>query len=419
MANISGIPLTTYEGLMEKVSQSSNLNIIVSVTRSCVLQCRYCYAIDPERLPPKRVLPIDLVEKLIHDAFDVRHRHLTFEWTGGEALLAGQKFYEKILEFQKRHARGEKTYSNCIQTSGGLYNEAFFDFLIDNRFRISVTIDGPRDLHEAQRPTRGGHSSFDTVLKSYAYIKKKQGECGVLCTLTKNSLGRAKEILSFYKGIGVKSWHSNTYVYDGAKPIQEKDIAMNPKDYAQFFKNQFDTWLELDDTNLKAGYIQMLMEGIAGILGPTICTHGGRCLTNFINIDDVGNASFCPKFLGYEEFQLGNIKEATVVEMLSPSNPVMKRLLEQRLESMHGCEREGCEYIPVCNSGCPYDSFLNGTDGSIAHRDRLCAGKRALYSHIEKRLQANGMKTMNSKTENKKGETHYENHPCQTDGPCL
>lgn len=160
-------PITTYESLLAKISGTQSLCLMVSVCRDCVLGCSYCYAIDPAHLPPQRVLSFDLLEKLVKDAFATRHTSISFEWTGGEALLAGQSFYEKVLELQKIYAPKDKTFSNCIQTSGGLYNENFYDFLIENKFSLGLTIDGPKDLHESQRPTKGGSSSFETVLKSY------------------------------------------------------------------------------------------------------------------------------------------------------------------------------------------------------------------------------------------------------------
>lgn len=398
--------LTTLDQFHQKLKNAQNLNLIISVSRDCVLQCEYCYAIDPDEIPRKRIIKLEHVEKIIQDAFQVRHKHISFEWTGGEALLAGQGFYEKVLEFQEKYKTNDKTYENVIQTSGGIYNETFFDFLIDNNFHIGITIDGPRDIHEAQRPTKGGSSSFDRVLKSYHYIKSKQGRCGVLCTMTKNSLGRVRDIIDFYDSQGIKSWHSNPYVYDPRKPIQDQTLALKPSEYAEFFKTQFDQYIELDDTKLRPNTVRSLMHAISGISQMGKCTHGGRCLTNFINFDDEGNATFCPKFLGYEEFRLGHIKDQSINEMLSPENPLMRRLIEQRLKSMHGCESDGCDYLSVCNSGCPYDSFLNGTDGSIEHRDYLCPGKHSLYSHVEDKLQGLGVKTINSV---RKEQNHIQN----------
>lgn len=388
--------LTSLDELITKITRSSRLNIMISVSRECVLQCNYCYAIDPENLPPKRVLSLDLVEKLIKDSFNTRHTHINFEWTGGEALLAGMDYYKKILELQKKYAPHNKTYHNCIQTSGGIYNIKFYDFLIENEFNISLTIDGPREIHEAQRPTKGLNSSFDTVIKSYHYIKSKQGRCGVLCTLTKNSVNKHKEILEFFRSLDVELFHTNPYVYDPSKPKQDQKLAVTPEEYASYYTNQYDTYLELDDRSITPNHIHYLMKQLSGIYKTRKCTNSGTCLTNFINIDDVGNAAICPKFLGYEEMRLGNISENTIDEILGLENPVMQRFVEQRLKSVNGCESDGCKYLSVCNSGCPYDSFLNSEKNDISERDYLCKGKGKIYKHIESSLQSFNVPTINS-----------------------
>lgn len=388
--------LSTRQDLVDKLFTSNSLCLMVSICRDCVLGCNYCYAIDPKNLPPKRVLSLDLLEKIIKDAFDTRHENLTFEWTGGEALLAGQGFFEKILEFQGKYKKNDKKYHNCIQTSGAIYNEEFYDFLIENKFSLGITIDGPKDLHESQRPTKGGSSSFDSVLKSYFYIKKKQKRCGILCTLTKNSLERYKDIIEFYKSIDVSGFHTNPYVFDPQKPNRDDDLGITPKEYAAYFKNQFDYYLDLNDQTITPNTIDFLLKKLTGVSSAGKCTHGGKCLTNFLNIDDVGNAAICPKFLGYENMRLGNIKEKTMAELLSPDNPVMRRFIDQRLISVNGCEKDGCAYLAVCNSGCPYDSFLNGQDGSIEHRDHLCSGKKEIYTHLDNKLKSFELKTVTS-----------------------
>lgn len=217
-----------------------------------------------------------------------------------------------------------------------------------------------------------------------------------MCTLTKNSLARYQDIINFYKEIGANDFHTNPYVYDVDKPVQSQKLGVAPTEYATYFKNQFDYYLSLDNEQLNPDYIKFIMNYLTGIGGSKKCTHSGTCLTNFLNIDDIGNAAICPKFLGYEQMRLGNLNQMTINEILSPENPVMQRFLKQRLKSVNGCENDGCQYIPVCQSGCPYDSFLHGNDDSIEHRDLLCPGKYELYHHIDNRLKSFGVSTITS-----------------------
>lgn len=386
--------LSNKETFQKKLSQSRSFNLIVSATRDCVLECAYCYASDPKRISARYDFSDVILEKLVREAFDVRHNSITFEWTGGEPLLLGQKFYERVLQLQEAHARPGKEYENVIQTSGALYDENLYDFLINNEFSISLTIDGPKDIHDAHRPMHGGCGSFDIVMKSFDYLKKKQGHCGVLCTMTKRSAREAGRIFDFYRSSGIESWHTNPYVYDWRKAVKDKSLGLSPEEYAAFFIEQFEHWLKVDDKRLHPSTIKYLAEGLGGMQCATKCSHGGRCLTNFLNIDSDGNAYICPKFLGMKEHRLGNITDSTISELISPGNPRMAAYIEERFCAVNSCEKEGCDFVAVCNSGCPYGSNLAGQNESISHRDVLCQGKRLVYEHVKKRMESFGLQTI-------------------------
>ena len=265
------------------LSASKILNVIVSVTRDCVLSCKYCYARKDRYHHKPTIISEALLEKIIRDAFNTRHDDLTFEWTGGEALLAGRDFYEKVLELQSKHKNG-KSFHNSLQTSGAIFSPDLYDFLIDNSFDISITLDGPQKYHGAQRPYCDGRDSFENVLKSFDYIKKKQGDCGVLCTITSDMKDAPVEIFNFFRDRGISSWLSNPYIFDEHKPVGEEQLGLRSAEYAGFFAKQFDHWIKIDDTSIHPGLILNLAEALAQIHKHTTCTHGGRCLTNFINM---------------------------------------------------------------------------------------------------------------------------------------
>ncbi|MBN1283196.1 MAG: radical SAM protein [Proteobacteria bacterium] len=384
--------ITTRDEFVEHLQSNTKLNLMVVVTRECVLRCRYCYARDPNHRPENRMIADDLLEKVISDAFDVRQRHIDFEWTGGEALLGGRPFFEKVLALQRRHSRNGKTYSNCVQTSGAIYDEELYDFLIDNKVTLSLTIDGPRDLHELNRPGRSA-GAFDDILRSQKYIRARQGWCGVLCTLTKASAGRFKEIADFYADNGIPHWHTNTYICDPGKPVSEEELGLTPEEVASYFKGQFDYLLEKFSDSFGEGSLETIMKLLTGVGCGTKCSQGARCLTNFVSVDDLGNATLCPKFVGYEDFRFGNIRESAMSDLVSCDNPVLKRLIDERLAAINDCERSRCAYLSLCKGGCPYYSYLNGRDGSVARRNVLCKARYDICEHVDRRLGSYGIKT--------------------------
>lgn len=391
---------------LKYLKQSKRLHIITSVTRECVLRCKYCFAVDPNT--HSTLITDDILRKIIRDAFCSKRKDIHFEWTGGEALLGGKRLFGKILEYQRKYRKKGIDYNNSIQTSGAIYNESLYDFLVKNGFTLSLTIDGPPDLHNVNRPLRTGAPSFDRVLRSYRYLKKIQGDCGAIVTVTKKTLGKEREIIDYLRSLGLNGFHSNPYIYDPNKPIKNVDFAITPAEYSSYFLAQLHAFLDCDDTKFNLQDIRFFLQSLMGIECTTLCPFGGRCLTNYIHICPDGNATICARFMGYAEHSLGNIKESSIGFILNPHNPRMKQYLDERLKCVNVCQRERCKYIPTCQYGCPYMSFLNGGKDSISRKDITCLGRKKLFKAIDKFLHSHKISTYTRPAVKKRQISHHK-----------
>ncbi len=367
--------------------QETRLNVIVTVTRSCVLRCRYCYATDPG-CEGRGIISDHLLEKIIRDANETRHDSIVFEWTGGEVLLAGRMFFERVLELQRRYMT--KPHENSVQTSGALYDEELYRFLIGNGFSVSVTLDGPRALHDAQRPYADGRGSFETVMQSVHLLKQLQGECGVLCTVTRASLPYLRALTQFYRQEGMRKWHANPYIFDANKPVGEEQLGLTASEYAETMETFFEDWIACDDECLCQRNVTQAIEALMAFDHTSVCTNSGRCLTNFVNISPSGRAYPCPKFLGDERFQLGQVDRDHLAQITSPDNPVMDQLIDDRMRAINRCIDRGCPFLGACNGGCPYASLLSGNDGRTDHVDATCEGRQQFLSQVDASIRSHG-----------------------------
>lgn len=374
--------MTTREAFLDMLGQAGTLNLIFQLTDQCVLSCRYCFAKGSHKTGSLRITD-DLLEAAIRSAFDTRHGEVSFEWTGGEPFLAGLDFYRKVDQLQKQYAA--KPYANTIQTSGYLHDRELIAWLAAHGFHISSTIDGPAELHDLQRPASGGGPSLATVLATRETIVEHQGHCGCICTLTKNSLGKEGAILDFYRSLGIEAFHSNPYHFFARNLVGDESIALDADGYASYFIAQFNAWFEGGRKLPMPGTLNYVLRSLAAGAGlkRSVCTFGGRCLTNFLAITPGGDAWLCPKFAGFDEMRLGNIGEMEISAILDAANPAMARLIDQRLQAIRACEAEECRFQYLCNGGCPYYSFIASGGQSIAEKDSLCAGKQLLFEYLE------------------------------------
>ena len=372
-----------FEDFKKVLHDSHNLSVIFQLTDICVLSCKYCFARGAHNGDNPQVSDV-LLEKVISQAFSTYHKSVSFEWTGGEALLMGVEFFKSVKSLQEQYAT--KPYTNCVQTSGYLFDKELIDYLIDNGFIVSITIDGTKPVHNANRPAQNHNNSFDRIMETRAYLVKKQGYCGFISTITKNNLGHEKEILDFFSQLGIDSFHSNPYVYFDKNIVKDKKIALSNKDYSLYFISQFNAWYERGKVRPIPITIDYFLNVLASKIpsSHTLCVFGGRCLTNFIAITPNGDCYNCPKFTGHTNMKLGNLNEMTIMEILDiDRNEKMNNLVHQRLEAINKCEASNCRFAYLCNGGCPYYSYISSNGANISEKDCLCEGKTTLLEYLD------------------------------------
>jgi radical SAM additional 4Fe4S-binding domain len=380
---------TSRAAFLKKLEIPNSLNVIFQLTDRCVLSCKYCFAKGSHSGYGKKTsMSKESLARAIRQSFDTHHKKVVFEWTGGEPLLAGIDFYKNVNQIQQKYAN--KNFHNVVQTSGYLSDKKLIDFLVKNRFHLSTTIDGPEDIHNFQRPACGNKPSLSKILKTRDYIVEKQGTCGAICTITKKSMGKEAQILKYYRLLKIKSFHSNPYIFFSKNFVKDKSIALTNEDYASYFINQFNAWFEQGKKRPIPATIDYILHGVKAKeeVSNAICTFGGRCLTNFIAIAPGGDAYTCPKFIGMETMSLGNINKATIAHILSDKSPPMSKIINERISAINKCEKENCQYLYLCNSGCPYYSFISSDGKNIKEKDFLCSGKKLIYQYLKSVVDA-------------------------------
>src|SRR6266511_2725759 len=128
----------------------------------CNLDCKYCFYLEKEKLYPDGEswrMSDEVLETYIRQYIEAQDvPEISFAWQGGEPTLLGVDFFRKAVSLQHKYAGG-KRIANALQTNGTLLDDEWCKFFADNGFLIGLSIDGPRELHDAyrvdkqQRPT--------------------------------------------------------------------------------------------------------------------------------------------------------------------------------------------------------------------------------------------------------------------------
>src|SRR5205823_6571274 len=117
----------------------------------------------------------------------------------GEPLLNFELIRSIVLEAKQRNSAKGKNLAFVIATNLALVTKDILTFCAEHSILISTSLDGPKDLHNANRPRPGGNS-YEKAIQGITLAREILGrdQVSALMTTTEVSLGRVKDIVDEY-----------------------------------------------------------------------------------------------------------------------------------------------------------------------------------------------------------------------------
>lgn len=145
----------------------------LSLTEQCNQRCKYCIFSEKNqgyRSHSAREMDIDMARKAIDFILTTRADEIQIAFYGGEPLL---KFdlIKGIVEYAHRKNTGTKSIEFIMTTNGTLLSKKIVDFLVSSNIILSVSLDGPLDIHDRNRVFSGKKGTFKPVIKNLEFIK--------------------------------------------------------------------------------------------------------------------------------------------------------------------------------------------------------------------------------------------------------
>ncbi len=354
---------------------------VIKPTHLCNLACKYCYN-DDVRDP---VMRDETLERVIGQTFAYvsqkeSDRLVDFIWHGGEPMLPGLRFYRKVAALQARLHDGA-TYANSIQTNGVLINDEWLDFFSQYGFSISISIDGPRDLHDRFRVNRRGQGSFDSVYKAISKVKAAGLPLGICVVISRANIDRVDEIYDF---LSAEKLPFNIIPLNRSGSAREyyDAVGLDSEEYADAWIRMYDRWYEADEDYVYCSdFVFKTRAIVAG--QPADCIGLSNCSNTNISVDPVGDVFPCATLSGHDDTRYGNLVENDLAE-------IMKGACAQRYRNRPTDPQcSTCKWQHVCHGGCPARSYK--FFGDFNQRDYYCPSLFRIYEHVESRLSEKGI----------------------------
>jgi len=348
-----------YRTRASRVAEFTALHMFV-VTLRCDHSCHYCQVSRQAEGSGGFDMSREHADASLGFVFRSPAKHIKIEFQGGEPLLHFELVRYIVEKANLLNQSAGRRLSFVIASSLSRLSEEILTFCKEHSVHLSTSLDGPRDLHESQRPLRD-RSSYDAVVAGIGRARKALGASAVsaLMTTTPSSLTRVEDIVDEYVVQGFDSIFLRSlspYGFAARSLIRRYGVT----DWIEFYKRGMRHILALNERGVRlreelaatllqnlfspnrSGYVDLQSPagiGIGGIVynydGAVFASDEGRMLAE----------------MGDQSLRLGHIAHDSYEDIMTGA-ALLGPLEESVLESNPMCA--DCAFAPACGADPAY-----------------------------------------------------------------
>ena len=369
----------------------------------CDIACDYCFYLEKRALFARGedfCMTEDVLAACVEQYVASQPTPVVeFVWHGGEPTLRGLEFFRRAVELQARF-RGGKTIRNAIQTNALRLTDEWCAFFKAHDFFVGVSLDGPRQIHDAYRKTRGGAATFDGVMRGVRLLQEHGVDFNVLACVGRETARRPLEVYRFFKDEGLRFIQFTPIVErepDAASRARGLSLSLpaalertetaavtpwtvEPERYGDFLIAVYEEWVRSDVGTVFVMNFEWALNAWIGE-GSPVCVFARQC-GRAVAIEHDGGVYACDHYV-YPEYQLGDVRAGSLREMVERS--VASGFGPHKEAALPRWCRE-CDVLEMCWGGCPKHRFAASPYGEPGLH-YLCPGYRKFFRHVRKYLR--------------------------------
>jgi len=377
-----------------------SLHIVVPTLR-CNQKCIYCQSNSTSMRAKGFDMDRKTAKKVVDFIFQSPSQFLTIEFQGGEPLV-NFPVVQHIVEYAKTKSRsrnfeggwwkGKKDINFRLVSNFTLMDDDVLDFLMKNNFEINTSLDGPKKLHNRNRPYTG--SSYNKVVYWIDRIREKgYRQISAMPTVSKLSLKYPTEIVDEYIARGFDSCWMRPLNIAGMAVSEWGKVGYSAEEFVNFWNDYIDYVMKINGKGVKFAdktcvdilkRVVTLKPALNACLGAPC----GACIIQAA-YNQWGDVYTCDEARSCEVFKLGNVKEGSYKKIFSSEHALNFIGLTSAVSSL--CD--SCVWHPYC-SPCLVSSFGSQNNLITKPNDFLCRIRGRQVEFVFKQLALSGNNKM-------------------------
>ncbi|HLG98936.1 MAG TPA: quinohemoprotein amine dehydrogenase maturation protein [Bryobacteraceae bacterium] len=333
--------------------------LVLNLTNQCNLSCQYCYEFGADKVatPDGKPKFMDFetakasVDFLLAQSAGRRTIHITF--FGGETLM-NFPLLKQVVGYANQQAEAQgRTIDFSLTTNATLLTPAIIEFLSENRIGVTVSMDGPKEMHDQLRVFANGRGSYDIIEPRVRALIQNHRTRPITARVTLTSgvtdvvkiFRHLKQDLGFHE-IGfapVTTSPNQLYAIGGSgmdRVLEEFHILAG--EYLEYaLRGEMHGFTNVSDT---------LAELHQGVNKSHPCGAG----LGLVGVGPSGDIAPCHRFVDSDVHALGHISTGIDREKQADF------LRRGHIDSKYDCHT--CWARPLCAGGCHHEAFVRYGD---------------------------------------------------------
>ena len=359
------------------------------VTLRCNQRCSYCHASSKSDSDDKSLdMSITTARKCVDFAFQTPTSRIKIELQGGEPLLNFETV-EEIIEYSEECSNNYgKNVDYVVCTNLTNLEQKHIDFFKEYNVAISTSLDGPKEIHDANRKLRNGKGTYDTVVSNMERAINELGEgmVAALMTVTPANINKLKDVVDEYierrlEYIFIRKLNMLGYAYDNNALYCDPEAFLKKYEEALryiirlnlkgiFFPETFSTiLLSRILTPFSTGFMDLQSPTGAGICGLAYERNGDVFISD--------EARMLHMTTGDKYFCIGNVNSNTWKDAICSNR---FRYIADRTctDTIPKCS--WCAYKPYCGSDPVKNYYLEKSLYGNHNKSEFCITISSLFS---------------------------------------
>ncbi|HEY7387044.1 MAG TPA: quinohemoprotein amine dehydrogenase maturation protein [Bryobacteraceae bacterium] len=350
---------TVPSGIQNPPAEFPLQTLVLNLTNQCNLSCQYCYEYGADKVATPEGKPKFMDFETAKASVDFfmqqpgARRVVQITFFGGETLM-NYPLLKQVVGYANEQVKardGRINYS--LTTNATLLTPAIIDFICENHIGVTVSMDGPKEMHDQLRVFSNGKGSYDIIAPRVRELISKHHTRPVAARVTLTS--GVHDVLKIFRHLR----HDLGFHEIGFAPVTtspDRLYAINDRgmdgvlDQFYTLADEYLDYALRGERHAFSNVSETLRELHQGVNKSHPCGAG----MGLVGVGPSGDIAPCHRFVDSDQHALGHVStgidRAKQADFLNRGN----------IHSKYDCHT--CWARPLCAGGCHHEAFVRYGD---------------------------------------------------------